>query len=160
MRKTNYGFWKCSREGTTWTLLVLSILVLFTSAAMSEEKVKATLFKNPQCTCCDKYAAYLRSNGFDVAVVTPPNMSAIKRKYGVREDLEGCHTTIVGDYAVEGHVPTAPIKRLLAERPPVKGISLPGMPAGSPGMSGSKEGSFEILAITGSDAPAPVYAKE
>ncbi|MDX2288426.1 MAG: DUF411 domain-containing protein [Hyphomicrobiaceae bacterium] len=87
-------------------------------------------------------------------------MSAIMHKYGVREDLEGCHTTIVGNYAVEGHVPIAPIKRMLAEKPPVKGISLPGMPAGSPGMSGTKEGPFEILAITGSDGPAPVYAKE
>ena len=110
--------------------------------------------------CCDRYANYLRENGFNVTVVEHPNMTMIKQKYGVREDLEGCHTTVVGNYIAEGHVPIASIKRLLAEKPAVKGISLPGMPQGSPGMSGTKEGPFEILSITGHDGPAPVYAKE
>ena len=87
-------------------------------------------------------------------------MTLIKQKYGVREDLEGCHSTVIGKYVVEGHVPVAPIKRLLDEKPDIKGISLPGMPEGSPGMSGTKEGTFEILSITGGDGPAPVYAKE
>ena len=96
----------------------------------------------------------------DVAVVEHPNMSLIKKKYGVRQDLEGCHSTLIGDYVVEGHVPVAPIKRLLAEKPPIKGISLPGMPEGSPGMSGTKEAPFEVLSITGGNEPAPVFAKE
>ncbi len=84
----------------------------------------------------------------------------IKQKYGVREDLEGCHSTVIGNYVVEGHVPVGPIKRLLEEKPDIKGISLPGMPERSPGMSGTKEGPFEILSIDGRDGPAPVYAKE
>jgi hypothetical protein len=67
---------------------------------------------------------------------------------------------VIGKYVVEGHVPVTPIKRLLAEKPDIKGISLPGMPQGSPGMSGDKKEPFEILSITGRDGPAPVYAKE
>jgi hypothetical protein len=96
------------------------------------------LYKNPGCICCDRYANYLRANGFDVTVVEHPNMTLIKQKYGAREDLEGCHSTVIGKYVVEGHVPVAPIKRLLDEKPDIKGISLPGMPEGSPGMSGTK----------------------
>ena len=87
-------------------------------------------------------------------------MSVIKQNHGVRANLEGCHTTVIGDYVVEGHVPVTAIKRLLTEKPAIKGISLPGMPEGSPGMSGEKEGPFEILSITGDDQPAAVFAKE
>lgn len=136
------------------------ILVLASGLAGAEEIDVATLFKNPSCKCCDWYADYLRSNGFNVAVVEHPNMSLIKKKYGVREYLEGCHTTVIGDYVIEGHVPVTPIKKLLTERPTIKAISLPGMPEGSPGMSGTKEAPFEILSITGGDEPAPVYATE
>lgn len=141
-------------------MLAIGVLALATLSAAAEERVQATLFKNPDCVCCDKYAAYLRSNGFDVTVIAHPNMTLIKQKHGVREDLEGCHTTFVDDYVVEGHVPVAAMKRLLKEKPAIKGISLPGMPEGSPGMSGVKEGPFEVLSITGKDGPAPVFATE
>jgi hypothetical protein len=141
-------------------LTICLALVLATLPAPAEEKVPATLYKNPDCACCEKYADYLRSNGFAITVIEARNMTPIKRKYGVSEDLEGCHTTVIGDYVVEGHVPVAAMKRLLKEKPAIKGISLPGMPEGSPGMSGVKEGPFEILAITGQDVPAPVFAKE
>ena len=140
------------------TMAVAAAATMLSAAA--EESVAATLYKNPHCACCDEYAAYLRSNGFEVRVVAAPNLTPIKRKYGVSEDLEGCHTTVIGDYVVEGHVPASAMKRLLREKPAIKGISLPGMPEGSPGMSGVKEAPFEILAITGEDGPAPVFAKE
>lgn len=138
----------------------LALAAFLSTSALAEEKIPATLFKNPSCTCCDEYANYLRSNGFNVRVVESRNMTLIKNLHGVRKDLEGCHTTVIGDYVVEGHVPVEPIKRLLAEKPAIKGISLPGMPRGSPGMSGTKEGPFTILSITGKDGPAPVYATE
>lgn len=137
-----------------------ALLALMSSDAGADEIVNATLFKNPSCACCDAYADYLRSNGFRVSVIEQPNMSLIKQKYGVRKDLKGCHSTVIGDYVVEGHVPVAPIKRLLMEKPAIKGISLPDMPQGSPGMSGSKESPFEVLSITGDDKPAAVYATE
>ena len=141
-------------------VFVAVLLALASGLASAEEKVSATLFKNPGCQCCAGYAAYLRANGFNVTEVEAPNMTTIKQAHGVRGDLEGCHTTVIGDYVVEGHVPVGPIKRLLAEKPAIKGISLPGMPQGSPGMSGTKEGPFKILSITGGDEPASVYASE
>jgi len=141
-------------------ILAIVALALAPLSATAEEKVQATLYKNPDCTCCEKYADYLRSNGFDVTVIEHPNMTLIKQKHGVREDLEGCHTTLVGGYVAEGHVPLVALKRLLSEKPAIKGISLPGMPEGSPGMSGTKEGAFTIYSITGQDGHAPVFATE
>lgn len=141
-------------------LAAILALALASLSAAAEEQVPATLYKNPHCACCEEYADYLRSNGLSVTVIEEPNMTPIKRKYGVSEDLEGCHTTVVGGYVVEGHVPATPIKKLLRERPAIKGISLPGMPQGSPGMSGVKEAPFTILSITGEAGPAPVFARE
>jgi hypothetical protein len=140
--------------------LTLALIAVFATEAPAQDKMAATMFKKPGCECCDAYADYLRSNGFSVRVVESPNMTLIKNLHGVRHDLEGCHTTVVGDYVVEGHVPITPIKRLLSEKPAIKGISLPGMPQGSPGMSGEKEGPFKVLSITGEDGPAQVYATE
>jgi len=141
-------------------LFAAIILALASGFAAGEEKIAATLYKTPGCMCCDGYANYLRANGFNVTVIEHPNMTLIKQKFGLREDLEGCHSTVIGKYVVEGHVPIGPIKKLLAEKPDIKGISLPGMPQGSPGMSGTKEGPFEVQTITGHDGPAPIYAKE
>jgi hypothetical protein len=82
----------------------------------------------------------------------------IKRMYRVPEKLAGCHTTVIGPYVVEGHVPAGTIDRLLTERPNIRGISLPGMPAGSPGMSGQKTEPFVIYEIA--DGPPKIYATE
>lgn len=116
-------------------------------AAESEAK-KITLYKNPQCSCCEGYASYLRTNGYTVLVKATHNLSLIKNQYGVPKDIEGCHTSIVDGYVVEGHVPVATLNRLLAERPDIKGISLPGMPQGSPGMTGVKSEPFKIFEIS------------
>ena len=141
-------------------ILMTALLAFSAGVAAAGEKIAATLFKTPGCSCCDKYADYLRENGFDVTVFENPNMTLIKQKHGVRQELEGCHSTIVGGYVVEGHVPVGIVKRLLTEKPAIKGISLPGMPEGSPGMSGEKDEPFKIYSITGETGDAPVYAKE
>lgn len=141
-------------------LLLLAAPVLLQLNASASETISARLYKNPDCICCEKYADYLRTNGFNVTVIGQPNMTLIKKRYGVRDDLKGCHTLVVDSYVVEGHVPVTPIRRLLAERPPVKGISLPGMPEASPGMGGTKQRPFKILTITGEDGPVPVYGTE
>jgi hypothetical protein len=86
------------------------------------------------------------------------DLASIKQQSGVPEALEGCHSTLVGGYVVEGHVPVDVVKRLLKDRPPIRGISLPGMPEGSPGMSGEKSAPFVIHEI--SDGAAKVYATE
>ena len=116
------------------------------------------MYKTPQCGCCEAYADYLRENGFDVAVEPAEDLARIKRQYGVPGPLEGCHTTLIQGYVVEGHVPVDALLRLLTERPEIKGISLPGMPAGSPGMSGQKTGPFTIYEI--GEGEPKVYALE
>jgi hypothetical protein len=115
---------------------------------------RATLYKNPQCNCCEGYAAYLRQNGFDVDVKATNDLAEISRKAGVPAELEGCHTMFVDDYVVDGHVPVKVIRRLLSERPAIAGITLPGMPTGSPGMTGKKTGPFKIYAVS-KDGTAP-----
>ena len=127
-------------------------------ALLAEEPVKATLYKNPQCGCCEEYAKYLGENGFEVTVVESFDLPSVKRQNSVPEALEGCHTTTIGSYVIEGHVPAATIKRLLSEKPAIKGISLPGMPPGSPGMMGEKTAPFTIYEISG--GTPRVYATE
>ena len=140
--------------------LTAIIIAAAATSAAAQEKIAATLYKTSGCMCCDWYANYLRSNGLDVKVIESPNMSFVRKEQGVPSKLEGCHTTLVGGYVVEGHVLIAAIKRLLIEKPAIKGISLPGMPDGSPGMTGTKKGPFTIFAITGEGAPSQVYATE
>jgi hypothetical protein len=116
------------------------------------------MYKNPQCGCCEEYAKYLRQHGFKVSVTPTHEMSLISRQNGVPEALAGCHTMLIGGYVVEGHVPVGAINKLLKERPKIKGISLPGMPEGSPGMGGEKIAPFEILEIA--DGPPKVFTVE
>jgi hypothetical protein len=141
-------------------LLALIILVVALSSGPSkaEQPFSATLYKNPQCGCCEGYADYLRENGFEVSVKPTHDLPLLHSQYGVPEPLVGCHTTLVDGYVVEGHVPIAAVLRLLSERPDIKGISLPGMPAGSPGMSGEKTAPFTIYEIR--DGEPKVYAVE
>lgn len=119
---------------------------------------RAVMYKYPNCGCCESYAAYLRERGFAVTVEATHDLPLIKREHGVPADLEGCHTMLVGGYVVEGHVPIATLERLLAERPAVRGISLPGMPQGSPGMTGVKSEPFTIHHF--GDGSRGVYAVE
>ena len=120
---------------------------------------EATLYKNPQCGCCHDHAAYLRRHGYQVKEVATHDLDAIKRKHGVPEQLYGCHTILIGGYVVEGHVSAAIIDRLLREQPKIRGISLPGMPAGSPGMTGRKTEAFKIYEISDRASEDPrVYA--
>ena len=120
--------------------------------------VAVTLYKNPECGCCDGYADYLRQNGFAVTSKPTNDLAEISRKAGVPADLQGCHTAFIGDYVVDGHVPIEAIKKLLAEHPASKGITLPGMPEGSPGMAGEKAGPFTIYAI-GADGQSSIFMK-
>jgi len=119
---------------------------------------RAVMYKYPNCGCCESYADYLRARGFAVTVEATHDLPMIKQEHGVPEGLEGCHTMLLSGYVVEGHVPVATLERLLAERPPVRGISLPGMPQGSPGMSGVKSEPFTIHHF--GDGGRGVYAVE
>lgn len=140
-----------------YVLVGLASFVL-ASAPVRAQQAAATMYVNPQCGCCQGHANYLRAQGFKIAVKETHDMSLIRRQHRVPEKLEGCHIMVIDGYVVEGHVPAAPIRKLLAERPKIKGISLPGMPDGSPGMTGRKSEPFTIYEI--SDGEPKIFAVE
>jgi hypothetical protein len=119
------------------------------------ERPAGVLYKNPQCNCCEAHADYLRQHGYQVEVKPSFDLVAIKRQNGVPEALDGCHTILIAGYVVEGHVPVAALDRLLDERPAIRGISVPGMPAGSPGMlaPGESQRPLTVYEIAGDAAP-------
>ncbi len=123
------------------------------------QRASMTVYRDPSCGCCKAWAEIAGEAGYRVSVVDRPDMSAIKRKLGVPEELASCHTTVVGGYVIEGHVPLAEVRRLLAARPAgIKGIAVPGMPRGSPGME-MPDGStdpFEVMAF-GRDGEVSVF---
>ena len=135
-------------------IVVFALIILFTrgSGASSYENVNAAaqidIYKSITCGCCDVYTKYVdgkttvKVNSFNVQDPTE-----IKERYGIPSALESCHTTIIGDYFVEGHIPLEAVEKLMAEQPDIKGIAMPGMPEGSPGMPGSKRGDFVIYAV-------------
>jgi hypothetical protein len=131
---------------------------LTSPATRAASSTQATLYKNPQCSCCEGYAQYLQENGFEVDVKPTNDLAEISRDAGVPEDLEGCHTMFVGGYVVDGHVPVDIIRKLLTEKPTIAGITLPGMPSGSPGMTGSKTETWIIYAVMKDGKPPKSFA--
>ena len=103
------------------------------------------VYKSPTCGCCTEWVKHMKDNGFNVEVHNRRNMNPIKTKFGVPNRLQSCHTAKVGDYVVEGHVPADTIARLLKEKPDVKGLTVPGMPMGSPGMEGPRKDPYDVL---------------
>ena len=111
-----------------------------------------TVYKDEGCGCCRKWVDHMRANGFGVTAHDVPDIDVIKKQLGVPGSLASCHTALVGGYVVEGHVPIADIDRLLAERPArVRGIAVPGMPVGSPGME-APDGRVEPYQVVAFDA--------
>jgi hypothetical protein len=95
---------------------------------------KIVVTKDPTCGCCGGWVEHLRSSGFTADVIESSELNRVKVRLGVPQDLTSCHTAEIGGYVIEGHVPAPAIKRLLAEKPQAKGLAVPGMPVGSPGM--------------------------
>lgn len=100
---------------------------------------QVTVHKDPNCGCCGGWADHLKSAGFPVTIVDSTDLGAVRARLGVPDDLAGCHTAQMDGYVIEGHVPARALKRLLSERPQAKGLAVPGMPMGSPGMDGPPE---------------------
>lgn len=105
------------------------------------------VYKSPSCGCCGDWIEHLEEEGFTVEVIDQPNMLAVKSQVGLPGEMASCHTALVDGYLVEGHVPAGDIRRMLAERPDVKGIAVPGMPVGSPGMEveGQPADAYDVL---------------
>ena len=142
-------------------LVMLSILLVLAAVpAGAREKTKVTLYRNPNCSCCLDYAAYLRGAGFDVVVDSKQNLAVVRKQLHVPERFEGCHVSLIGKYAVEGHVSADVIKKLLAEHPDIVGVSVPGMPPGTPGMTGRKTGPLPVYEIGNDAVSKKVFATQ
>ncbi len=116
------------------------------------------VYKDPNCGCCHNWVEIMRSSGFEVSVRDTGDMASIKTRYKVGRNLASCHTALVGGYVVEGHVPADVIRKLLADKPKVVGIAVPGMPVGSPGMEGGTKQAYDILTFN-SAGKTTVFAK-
>ena len=118
------------------------------SAGVAHELVA---YRSPTCGCCVNWVSYMKSRGYKVESVDvdEAELVKIKEQYGIPQELYGCHTTVVngGQYYIEGLVPEEAVSRMLEEQPDIAGIALPGMPAGSPGMPGTKQAPFEIMMV-------------
>lgn len=108
-------------------------------------KTAVAVYKSPTCGCCGNWVEHMKANGFTPTVHEMPDLTAVKKKNGVPEKLTSCHTSIIGGYVIEGHVPAEDIRRLLRERPAIVGLAAPGMPAGSPGMDVPGSPAFDVL---------------
>jgi len=137
-------------------LLITSLFILgitgisFTPAsnAFADNSLpEITVYKTPSCGCCGKWVTHLESNGFKVNAINQSDLSSIKQQLGIAPNLQACHTAKVGNYFVEGHVPATDIKKMLATKPHIQGITVPGMPMGSPGMEGARKDNYDVLAI-------------
>jgi hypothetical protein len=105
------------------------------------------IFKTESCGCCGAWVEHLKANGFVTRVVNVDNPSDYRERGGIPNELGSCHTGMVQGYAIEGHVPASDIKRLLATRPKARGLAVPGMPLGSPGMEGPRKDPFDVLLV-------------
>ena len=113
----------------------------------AENLPKMLVVKDPSCGCCDAWASHMRAAGFPVEVIETADMNAVKARLGVPRALASCHTAEVGGYVIEGHVPAGEVKRLLAQKPQARGLAVPGMPVGSPGMEveGAAPDTYEVV---------------
>lgn len=141
---------------TSIRLALAASLALVGTAANA---ASMTVMKSPTCGCCAKWIEHVKAHGFTVKVVETDDIMAVKAKAGVPSKLASCHTTLVNGYVVEGHVPAADIKKLLASKPKAKGIAVPGMPTGSPGMEhGNHREAYQTILFR-ADGTTAVFAR-
>jgi hypothetical protein len=119
-----------------------------------------TIYKSSTCTCCAKWVDHVKASGFKTVVHERENMDEVKGWLGVPSGVHSCHTGQVGSYLIEGHVPAGDIRRLLAERPKVAGLAVPGMPTGTPGMEipGKPADRYEVVSFQ-RDGSTKVFAR-
>jgi hypothetical protein len=118
-----------------------------------------TVYKSASCGCCGKWVEHVEKHGFTVTVVNVDDVMAVKSKAGIPDNLASCHTSKIGGYVIEGHVPAADIKKLLAEKPKAKGIAVAGMPMGAPGMEhGDHRQPYNTMLLK-SDGSTAIFAR-
>lgn len=138
--------------------MAIAVSVTLTSFSEPAYAAEFTVYKSPWCGCCSKWVDHLQANGHTVATKNIENLDMIKKMAGVPERFQSCHTAMVDGYIVEGHVPSKDIERLLAERPKAKGLAVPGMPTGSPGMEGGAPDKYDVM-LFNPDGSSDVFAR-
>lgn len=136
---------------------VIAAGIITIRESVGQEFPTVTVYKSPTCGCCVKWVDHLEENGFRVKSIDTQDVAVLKARYGVPGDLTSCHTAVVDGYVVEGHVPAEEIKRMLTEEADVAGLTVPGMPMGSPGMEGPRTDSYDIIAFQ-KDGRRSIYA--
>jgi hypothetical protein len=134
---------KLSRRAMLSTLVAAAVA----PRVFAQAPQKIDIFKSPTCGCCENWVSHVRASGFAPTATNVDDMTVVKTRHHVPEALQSCHTALVGGYVIEGHVPAADIKRLLALRPAVAGLAVPGMPTGSPGMEGPNARPYDVVAF-------------
>lgn len=146
-----------SRRQVAWLLASTAAMSLPSSLFAQAALPQVAVTKDPDCGCCNGWVAHLRRSGFPVSVTDDPDVASLKAKLKIPDDLSACHTAEVAGYIVEGHVPAPAILRLLKEKPAARGIAVPGMPAGSPGMGAETHEVYEVTLF--GDAGRSSYGK-
>ena len=139
---------------TAFTVVLFSAFYIFNfvtdkknALADINNKQIVEVFKTPSCGCCYGYVLFLEEEKFNVKQTDMRSLHTIKQKYNIPVEMQSCHTTIMGKYFIEGHVPLEAIDKLLKEQPNIDGIALPGMPIGTPGMPGDKDEPYVIYQL-------------
>jgi len=149
------NFKKFFSRSITLAVLSISFFLIFifatnkqdASAVTKTSKYNVEVFKTASCGCCYGYVLFLKEEKFNVKQTDMRSLHMIKKKYNIPLKMQSCHTTILGKYFIEGHVPIEAINKLLKEQPDIDGIALPGMPTGTPGMPGEKEEPYIIYQL-------------
>lgn len=142
--------------------IAIFVASIYAGVALSNKEANADtnkiiVYKSPTCGCCNKWISHLEKAGFNVSSKNMRDMKSVKDEIGVQRQFQSCHTAKVGNYFIEGHVPAADIKKLLSEKPDIKGLAVPGMPMGSPGMEGHRADHYDVIAV-GTSNDASVYS--
>lgn len=137
---------------------LIMALALLAGPPLAQAADRVEVFKSPYCGCCEKWVEHMRRAGFDVVTKDVNDVPAARKLTGMPERFGSCHTSKVGGYVVEGHVPAADVKRLLTEKPRAVGLAAPGMPQGSPGMETNNPQPYDTLLVQ-ADGSYKVFAK-
>ena len=129
------------------SLSVLGILYFYKPQSNQTQSNEIVVYQSRTCGCCKKWVSHLKDNGFLVKSEYVDDVSQLKTRMNVPQNLSSCHTAVVNGYIVEGHVPAEAVKKLLSEAPEIKGLAVPGMPMGSPGMEGHYKESYNVMAF-------------
>lgn len=144
------------------TLLTAPLAAVHAADPAASDELAAptiTVYKSPTCGCCTAWADYMGEQGFDVSTIDRQDLNSIKQEHGLSDPrLASCHTAIVDGYVIEGHVPAADVRQLLAEKPDIIGLTAPGMPMNSPGMASETPQGYDVLSFD-DDGKVEVYSR-